>query len=106
MAVVCDPSPPPPAPSLQELFRREKDPDTKVVLRHLQYEHRVFQMSERQQYYSRRLLAQQQPHLYTSIIIDGMTQATTAIPTKARFSFETRKLEQKLIGVLCHKAEE
>lgn len=76
------------------------------MLRHLQYEHRLFQMSERQMYYSRRLLAQQHPELYTSIIIDGMTQSTTAIPVKAHFSFETKKLEQKLIGVLVHGSGE
>lgn len=90
----------------QELVKREKDPQTLVVLRHLQYDHRLFQMSERQAYYSRRLLAQQNPNLYTSIIIDAMTQATTAIPTKAHFSYETKKLEQKLTGVLYHGANQ
>ena len=76
------------------------------MLRHYQYDHRLFQQGERMGYYSRRMLAIKNPHLYCSFIVDGMTQATTAIPSKADFSYEEKKFEQKLIGILNHGAGE
>ena len=82
--------------------------DTKKLglLRLLQYDHRLFQQAERQCYYSKRVLAQNHPDLYLSMIVDGMQQRTTDIPKRNHFSYEGEKLCQKLTGVLVHGAEE
>lgn len=88
------------------MIQREKNQETLIVLRHFQYDHRLFQQGERLQYYSRRMLAIKNPHHYCSMIVDGMTQATTAIPNKADFAYNDKRLEQKLIGILVHGAGE
>lgn len=78
--------------------------DTGVVtaLRLLQYDHLLFQQAERQAYYSRRMLAQQYPDKFTSMIVDGMQQATTQVPRKMVYANEVKRFEQKLVGVLVH----
>lgn len=88
------------------MVRHEKDPKKLGLLRLLQYDHRLFQQAERQSYYNKRMLAQQHPELYCSMIVDGMQQATTDIPKRNHFSYEGAKLSQKLIGVLVHGANE
>lgn len=66
----------------QNHAKHERDPKVLSLLRHYQYEHRVFQQSERECYYSKRMLAQKEPKKYMSMICDGMQQATCALPSK------------------------
>lgn len=70
----------PPIP--QYYVENESDPRLVSILRHYQYEHRVFQQRERECYYSKRMLSAKEPLKYMSWICDGMTQATVALPIK------------------------
>ena len=116
------------AKPMQNFVKEEKDPRILSLLRHYQYEHRVFQQKERECYYSKRMLAQKEPAKYLSLICDGMQQATCAVPSKVctsppyrsrtgligvtwpgcdvvvqiKFEHGKKKLEQKLIGVIVH----
>lgn len=92
-----------PASFWQNLIKQnQRDPKRLSVLRLVQYDHLVFQQEERQMYYTRRQQAINQPHLYTSLTIDGMQQRTCLVPRKSKFEYPQTKLNQKLIGVLVH----
>ena len=73
-----------------------------MAIRLLQYDHSLFQQAERQAYYSKRALAQNYPEEFSSLIIDGMQQATTKIPRKSVYAYDQERLDQKLVGVLAH----
>jgi hypothetical protein len=70
------------------------------VLQHFRYEHIVFQQKEREVYYSKRLLAMKDPERFISLIIDGMQQATTAIPSKV--SHEPMAHSPPIIGLALY----
>lgn len=74
----------------------QKEQDTRLVslLRHYQYEHRVFQQRERECYYSKRMLAQKEPLKYMCWICDAMQQATVALPIKVCCSSDSHALLQ------------
>jgi len=77
----------------------------KRALRVFQLEHRLFQQQERKHYYRRQQLACSDPDNNTSLIIDGMTQATCSIPRKYKYHYTEETLDQKIIGVLIHGKE-
>ena len=68
----------------------------------LAHYHKLTYMGERLCYYGRRLLAQQQPHLYFSSIGDGMNQGHSILPWMRNQATLSDSLTQHLQGMLIH----
>lgn len=88
------------------MLKTTKDEKLRGWLRLCQYEHRIFQKAERRAYYHRRDMAVENPYAFTSMIIDGMQQATTTIPSKKFYDYPEKTVSQKLTGVLVHGRNE
>jgi hypothetical protein len=90
---------------ITDLLRREKDPVKRIQLKQRRSEHRKFFKSQRQKYCQHRLLAEQQPDQYLSIIIDAMDQNKLALPQFHEISKKEDikdKIKYKLFGVIVH----
>lgn len=88
--------------ALSAARRRKLDLATRKYLNELTSLHRSFYMGERIEYYSRRNDAILSPHLFMSLIADGMQQAHCLLPWQANLYQYSPYLPQHIQGVVNH----
>lgn len=83
----------------QEVFRNQKELE---VLKYFSSIHKITIELERGLYVKKRQLAQEFPHKYMSLIIDGMSQDHCILPYCANMVTKNNILKQKIMGAKQH----
>ncbi len=83
----------------QEIFRSERDLDSIKFFANI---HKIMIEMEKETYVKKRQVAQENPELYMSLIIDGMSQDHCILPYFGNKKQANVTLKQKIIGAKQH----
>ena len=81
---------------------KERDPAVRARLESQRAEHYAMVRDEKHRYHYRQKLAMDYPHLFLSLIIDGMAQVWNSIPNLGDAQHAAKQVPVKIIGAITH----